>query len=145
MSSTAEAIATRIVSVFTGAGVAGGRVFRDRQAAFAIEESPAVVVEIDEERANHFGGSQRGAFGNVDTKEVTINITYATRSDNWQTALDTLRTQCHALLIDDELLNDTTQGLTATTANWDSANADLPFGTLSQRYTGKAIVNSNQL
>lgn len=147
MSSSAETAAARIASILMAAGLAGGRVYRDRTEAFAQEESPAVVVEISGEETLHFGGSQqRGSdFGNVDMKEVTFELTYCTRSANWQQELDALRVQTHALLVADEALNDTLQGFRPTSASWDPASAEASFGALNQRYTGKTITQSNQL
>ena len=147
MASTAETAAARIAIILTAAGLAGGRVFRDRTEAFAAEESPSVVVEIVEDNADHFGGVQTSAppFDSQDMEEVAFSVTYLTRSANWQTNLDALRVQAHALLVADADLNTALQGFRRTSANWDPASADVPFGTLIQRYTGKTVVPSNQL
>lgn len=146
MASTAETAAARIASILTAAGMASGRVFRDRTTAFAEEESPAILVEIIEDDAEHFGGVQTSVPGAAfDRLMVSLSITYMTRSDDWQTQLDTLRQQAHGLLLADEALATTLNGFRRTTANWDSATADTPFGTLIQRYSGKTVVDSLQL
>lgn len=152
MSSTAEATAARIDSILTVAGLAGGRVFRDRTSAFAQDESPAILIEIGDDDAQNYGGggsvqtSALGIFGaSLDFVVVNVGITYLTRSANWQTELDALRLQAHRLLLADADLNALLQGFRRTTANWDPASADTPFGTIVQRYTGKTVTESTQL
>lgn len=153
MSSTAESAAARIASILIAAGLAGGRVFRDRTSAFAQDESPAILIEIGDDDAQNYGGGgsvQTSApstiFGaSLDFVVVNVGITYLTRSANWQTELDALRLQAHRLLLADADLNALLQGFRRTTANWDAANADTPFGTIVQRYTGKTVTESTQL
>lgn len=157
MASTAETAAARILSILTAAGLAGGRVYRDRTSAFAQEESPAILIEVGDDDAQNYGGSGSSGFGVVQTSAldpfgdsldlvmVNIIITYLTRSANWQTDLDALRLQVHKLLLADAELNAILQGFRRTTANWDPASADTPFGTIVQRYTGKTVVESTQL
>lgn len=152
MSSTAETAAARIASILTATGLAGGRVFRDRTSAFAQDESPAVLIEIGDDDAQNYGGggsvqtSAPGIFGaSLDLVIVNVGITYLTRSANWQTDLDALRLQAHQLMLADAELNAILQGFRRTTANWDPANADTPFGTIVQRYSGKTVTESTQL
>lgn len=155
MASTAETAAARILSILTVAGLAGGRIYRDRTSAFAQEESPAILIEVGDDDAQNYGGghgnggvqtSVQGGFGaSLDFVMVNLIITYLTRSANWQTDLDALRLQVHQLLLADAELNAILQGFRRTTANWDPASADTPFGTIVQRYTGKTVVESTQL
>lgn len=145
MASIAETAAARIASILTVAGIAAGRVYRDRTEAFAQEESPAVVVEIDAEDRRHYGGSQSGAMFSLDAKDIAFILTYCTRSDNWQTVLDELRVQAHALLLGDDALNDLLQGFSFKSANWQAATADTPFASITQRYSGKTVLAANQL
>lgn len=146
MASIAETAAARIASILTVAGIAAGRVYRDRTEAFAQAESPAVVVEIDAEERGHYGGSQqRGAMFDLERSKVTFMLTYCTRSDDWQTALDGIRLEVHALLLNDDTLNELLQGFKAESTNWQAVTADTPFASITQRYGGTAMLSANQL
>jgi hypothetical protein len=146
MPSTAETIAARIAQVLTDSGIVGARVFRDRKDAFAADEGDCILVEIEEDGAQHFAGAQQfGTFGSMDVCELSLSIVFLTRSEQWQTALDALRTQAHTAIFADQTLVETLPGLRRTTANWDAASADTPFGTITQRYSGKYQAQTNQL
>jgi len=146
MPSTAETVAARVAQVLIDSGIVGVRVFRDRKDAFSSDEGNCIVVEIEEDGAQHYAGAQAfGSFGSTDLGELSFAVIFLTRSDQWQTSLDALRTQAHTALFADQTLADTLAGLRRTAANWDAASADTPFGTLTQRYSGKYTAPSNQL
>lgn len=146
MASTAERLASQVAVILFESGIVGNNVFRDRQDAFALQEGSAIVVEITEDAATQYGGSQQfGSFGSSDVGEVAIAIHYCTRNAAWQTVLDDLREQAHASLCASELISETVAGFRRTTATWDAASTDTPFGTITQRYVGKYHAQSNTL
>ena len=135
MPSTAEQICSRIQALLTGTTSAGTAVWRDRDDALDREESPAILIEASTEDTETLGGHGHPLpQAQVERNTLTIMVTTCVRGQGWQQTADAVRLQAHALLMADPVLRTLATGIRRTRCEWQSSNADLPFGYASQAY-----------
>lgn len=135
MPSRAEQICARIGVLLTGTTDAGARVWRDREDAFAREESPALLIESVDEDSRPLGGPtvmHSAAATTDDTLRVAVIA--VVRGAAWQSAADRVRVQAHQLLMMDAPLRTIAADIARDRCEWRAASTDQPFGYAAQTY-----------
>lgn len=144
MPSAAEAVAARVAAVLTGTTSAGANVWRDREDALTREESPALLIELQDEDTEPLGGGHP-AIGGTDRNAMRLAVIACIRGANWQQQADTLRCQAHALLAADATLRGLVANWRRDRCEWKSASANVPFGYAAQIYAGTTLSRASAL
>ena len=143
MPSKAETICARL-KVVAETALPGVPVFRDREDAFTREASPALLIEaLDESSTSHAGGQMMT--GALDMDELRVVLTVVVRGHDWQTVGDGVRVTLHAALMADAVLRSFVRFLARDRCEWQSANADLPFGYIAATYKFKYLTSTRAL
>lgn len=137
--SVAEQILARVAAVLTGATDAAARVYRGRLDAFADEEYPAINVR----RAST---SEDAVAQNGSRIIVGFEIDHhVDGSADWETAVDALHMQAHAVLAADATLATMGHGLRCTGTDAEGDRADRVVGRLTARYQMQVFVRPHDL
>ncbi len=142
--SQSEKLAQRIYTICADLPLLTDKVWRDRDIAFTRDDTLGLVIELDEENTAVFAGTQRGNMGTLDVTTVELCLTFVSRSNDWQTALDTVRSAVHTALSANADIAELVAGFRRLNARWQSKTADVPFSTLAQRYQAQFATPYNQ-
>ena len=136
--STAFAVVSRVQSLLMGQTMVGDRVFLNLNSALEHEEAPAIVIEMSEDNADAY--AQRH-----DRVMVQFRVVLVSRSEQWQSELDRLRSHVHHLISSDSLLSQQLQGLRRTVTKMGAASADFPMAFIDQQYIGQYVSHTHSL
>jgi hypothetical protein len=137
-SSVFELIMARVQAVLLSATAAGANVYRARDDAFSSDDVPAINIRRAETAGDVLGtGGERHL--------VAFSLGCFAEGDDWETAVDSLHMQAHALLLADATLATLGHGLRCTATDAEVDSADQPAGRLNARYQMQVFVRPGDL
>lgn len=132
--STHERILQRVQAALLAGGTpAGQRISRGRVDAFAPAELPAINVR----RAPSQHDSSGSGFDHA-TMEFELDL--YTQGDDWETTVDDLHLQAHAVLLADVTLRTLARGLRCTRTQPQAEASDRTAGRLTATYHMQALL-----
>ena len=139
MSSIRNQVVTRIVAALIGQTAAGNRVFRSREDAINLAESPCIVVTPDSEESEAFGG------GNVDQNTFIVTIEISTRGDPWDADADLIAVPVHRTVMRDAELLALVTHIRSVSSTWQGKEADQTAGNLATKYRVRYLSPSDDI
>ncbi len=129
-----ELILARVAAVLlAGSTAAGSNIFRARDDAFGDNELPAINV-----RRADSGGDVITSSG--ERHVLAFTLTCMAAGDDWETAVDALHMQAHALLLADAVIAAKGKGLRLLSTDLQNDSADQVRGRLTARYQIQILV-----
>lgn len=119
---------TRMVAALTGATAAGDRVFDSREAAYARDEMPCIVVDQPESE------DTTAMADGVDQNTALITVSVLVRADPWRSAADGIVIAAHRILKRDAQLQALVVDMRKQGRKWDAEEADQTAGCDSITY-----------
>jgi hypothetical protein len=141
--SVAEQILARVKDALIGATSAGTQVYRGRVDNFASDEDALPALNI---RRREIPFENQAA--NIERALIAFEVEHFeqdTSEDGWETAIDALHMEAHAVLTTDAELALLGRGLRCTNTNTEAAANDRIVGKLTAQYQMQALVRSNDL
>lgn len=122
-----EQILERMVTVLGGVTDVGGRVYRSREEPITRENTPSIVLAVDEEQVSVFSPA-------IDRHELIVDVEIFVRADPWDAIANQVWLQANHLLMTDSQLSVIGSLRNITAAKMESEEADLTAGVLTTKY-----------
>ena len=135
MTSIRSSLLATAVAALKAANVVDGSIYRGREQPFAREEMPAINVSAYDEQPTPF--SKR-----VDQVKFVFKFEIYVRGDPWDVSADEIASQASIALMNAPDVIALCDDLRHAGTSWDSSNADLTAGKLTQRYRATFLVDS---
>lgn len=120
-------IVRRVAEVLTGAGVAGGKVFRSRETPVRRGVTPAVVVRPAQEDDEPFSDVW-------DENRLVVAVEIHVRGDPYDELADPIATQVHRLITTAPTLAEISPSIRKRSTTWDGLDADAAAGIVTMHY-----------
>ncbi len=137
--SVCNQVISRMVAALTNTTAVGDRVFESREAAFARDEMPCIVVAQPEvEDARVFADD-------VDENTTLVAVSVLVRAEPWRVAADSIAIDVHRLLTRDAQLKAMVVDMRRQGRKWEAEEADQTAGCDTITYRLIYLSASNDL
>lgn len=134
-----EQALARVAAILADATSAGTNIFRGRVDALSKDELPGINIRRMPSNETAFGSnSQRSAA----TFDMELDVD---ERDDWETAVDALWMEAHALIVADEQLATLGRGLRCTGTETIGDGADRVIGKLTAHYEIQLLTNPGDI
>ena len=123
-----ETILARVEAALAGTAGVSTRIYRDRVAAFARAETPALVIEPVSDEADQL------AVGRL-SWNLVFQVLVIVRAEEASSASDSIVQEVHNRIISDATLDAMATSLLPTRTDWTFHDADQPLGIISMQFS----------